>query len=136
VSSISPHTRRIGARVREERQKAELSQADLAKLAGLTKAYLTRLESAGGNPTIEALGAIADALDLTIGDLVQFPRLTLIYEEAEVPPSLRAFADSAALTSSDVRTLASIRWPNGDQPRSEARWRFVHDSLRVSKALD
>ena len=32
--------------------------------------------------------------------------------------------------------LASIRWRKGDEPRSEERWRYVHDSLRVSKALD
>jgi hypothetical protein len=64
------------------------------------------------------------------------PRLTLIYEEADVPASLRAYADAAALSSADVRMLASIRWPAGNQPRSEERWRYVHDSLRVSKALD
>jgi ribosome-binding protein aMBF1 (putative translation factor) len=33
ASSISPHARRIGQRVREEREKAELSQAELARRA-------------------------------------------------------------------------------------------------------
>jgi transcriptional regulator with XRE-family HTH domain len=136
MSPVDPHSRRIGQRVRVEREKAELSHADLAALTGLTKAYLVRLETAGGNPTIEALGAIADALDLTIADLVQNPRLTLTFAEADVAPSLRAYADDAGLTSTEVRMLASIRWRDGDEPRSEARWRYVHDSLRISKALD
>ena len=136
MSRSDPRSRRIGQRVRAEREKAELSHADLAAITGLTKSYLVRLESTGGNPTIEALGAIADALDLTIGDLVQTPRLTLIFEDAEVPPSLRAYADAEALSSADVRMLASIQWRKGDEPRSEARWRYVHASLRVSKALD
>ena len=56
-------SRRIGQRVRAEREKAELTHADLAAITGLTKSYLVRLETTGGNPTIEALGAIADALD-------------------------------------------------------------------------
>ncbi len=133
---VDPHARRIGQRVRAEREKAELSHAALAALTGLTKSYLVRLESTGGNPTIEAIGAIADALDLTVGDLVQTPRLTVMYEEADVGPSLRAYADADALTSADVRMLASIQWRTGDEPRSEARWRYIHDSLRVSKALD
>jgi transcriptional regulator with XRE-family HTH domain len=129
-------SQRIGRRVREERVRAELTHAELARLTGLTKTYLTRLETAGGNPTIEALSAIADALDLTLGDLVQTPRLTLLYGEADVGPALRAFADVAALTSAEVRTLASIQWRKGDEPRSEARWRYIHDSLRLSKGLD
>ena len=136
VSRLDPNSRRIGQRVRTERENAELSHAALAALTGLTKSYLVRLESTGGNPTIEAIGAIADALDLTVGDLVQTPRLTVMFEEPDVGPSLRAYADAEALTSADVRMLASIQWRTGDEPRSEARWRYIHDSLRVSKALD
>lgn len=133
--SVELDSRRIGQRVRAERDKAELTHAGLAALTGLTKSYLVRLETTGGNPTIEALAAIAHALDLTIADLVQSPRLTF-EEEAHAGPSLRAYADANGLTSADVRMLASIRWRNGDEPRSEERWRYVHDSLRLSKALD
>ena len=86
---VDPHSRRIGQRVRAEREKAELSHAALAALTGLTKSYLVRLESTGGNPTIEAIGAIADALDLTLADLVQTPRFTVMFEEADVGPSLQ-----------------------------------------------
>ena len=129
-------SRRIGQRVRAERVKAEMTHADVAAITGLTKSYLVRLETTGGNPTIEALGAIADALELTIADLVQNPRFTATFEATDVGPSLRAYADAHRLTSADVRMLASIRWRKGDEPRSEERWRYVHDSLRLSKALD
>ena len=60
----------------------------------------------------------------------------MTFEETDVGPSLRAYADAHGLTSADVRMLASIRWRTGDEPRSEERWRYVHDSLRLSKALD
>lgn len=126
----------VARRVREEREKAGLSHAQLAALSGLTKSYLVRLETSGGNPTIAALGAIADALGLTIADLVRAPKITLMVEEADIPPSLRAYADADSLTSREVEMLASIRWRKGEQPRTEERWRFVHDSLRVSRQLD
>lgn len=127
----------IGRRVREEREKAGLSLAQLASLAGLTKAYLVRLETQPANPSLEVLAQIADALDLTVGDLVNAPLMRFADEEPEnTPPSLRAFADEAKLSTADVRMLKSIRWRRGEQPQSPERWRFVYDSLRASRTLD
>ncbi len=127
----------IGRRVREEREKAGLSHAQLAEAAGLTKSYVVRLEMSGGNPTVAALGAIADALDLTIADLLRKPKITLAADVLEnVPNALRAYADDNNLNSAEVRMLASIRWRQGEQPHTVERWRFVHDSLRASRSLE
>lgn len=126
----------VGRRVREERDKTGLSLAQLAELSGLTKAYLVRLENQGANPTLEALAAIADALDVTVADLIESPVLTFDVTEVELPASLKAYADEYRLTSADIRLLASIQWRGGERPKSPERWKFIHDSIRASKTFD
>ena len=126
----------VGRRVRAERQKAGLSLSQLAEQAGLTKAYLVRLETQGGNPSLDSLVAIADALELTVADLLDRPRLVLDEEETEVPGSLRAYAEDARLSSVEVRQLASIKWRAAERPHTVERWRFIHQSLRASRSLE
>src|SRR5207249_7062543 len=96
--------------------------------AGLTKAYLLRVEKQAGNPSMEVVAQIAEALDLTIADLVGGPVIRYVGDESEVTPSLRAFADQAQLSSSDVAMLASIKWREGEQPRTVERWQYVYRS--------
>lgn len=126
----------VGERLRREREKAGLSLAQLAALAGLSKPYLLRLETTDGNPSLQILMRLATALDLTIADLVGGPRFEVDRDEQPVPPSLRVFAEEARLTTSEVRTLASIRFRKGEAPTSVERWKYIHDSLRLSKGLD
>jgi transcriptional regulator with XRE-family HTH domain len=126
----------LGRRVREARIKAGLSIAQLAGLAGLTKAYLVRLENQSANPSMDVVSRIAEALDLTIADLVGGPVIRFLSDDADVPPSLRAFADQAKLTSSEVTMLASIRWRQGEQPRTAERWQYVFRSLQMSREID
>src|SRR5947208_13218948 len=101
----------VGPRLRAERTRAGLSHARLAALTGLSKTYLIRLENdPTSNPSLEVLHRIAEALDITVADLVGAPSLRFDPDEAEIPSSLRAFADSARLSQRELRTLASIRW--------------------------
>lgn len=126
----------IGRRVREEREKAGLSLAQLAARSGLTKAYLVRLENQAANPSIEVLGRIAEALDLTIADLVGGPVIRYVGDAEEVPASLRAFAEQAHLSTSDLSMLASIRWREGERPQTVDRWEYVYRSLVMSRQID
>jgi transcriptional regulator with XRE-family HTH domain len=127
----------FGERIRDERTKARLSLSQLAAATGLSKAYLVRLETdPDSNPSLAVLRQIADALDITVADLVDRPKLTVDESELRISPSLRAFADEAGLTQGDARTLASIRWRKGDEPQSVERWRYVWDSLNLSRQLD
>ena len=128
--------RLVGERVRAEREKAGFSTAQLARAAGLSKAYIVRLENAGTNPSLGVLGQIANALDITVADLVRGPAVRLEDGEMDVSPSLRLFADEAGLSSAEIRTLASIKWRRGEQPRSPERWRYIYDSLRLSRSLE
>ena len=48
--------------VRRLRRAADLSQQELATKAGITRAYIGRLESRGQNLTLDTIDALADAL--------------------------------------------------------------------------
>jgi transcriptional regulator with XRE-family HTH domain len=133
---VPDEMRRVGERVRREREKARLSLSQLAGAAGLSKAYLLKVENGTTNPSLRVLGQIADALDITVADLVGGPAVTFDVEEIQVPSSLRAFADEADLSSAELRTLASIRWRKGDEPKTPERWRYIYDSLRISRSID
>jgi len=126
----------LGRRVREEREKAGLSLAKLAAASGLTKAYLVRLENQAGNPSLEVIAQIAEALDLTVADVVGGPVIRFVGDESDVSPSLRVFAEQANLSSSDVTMLASIKWRDGEQPQTVDRWQYVYRSLQMSREID
>ena len=126
-----------GHRIRQARSRARLSLAQLADVTGVSKSYLVRLETdPTSNPSLEVLRRIADALDLTVADLLGSPKIEFATEDSEVSPSLRAFADEAGLTKRELDTLASIRWRKGEEPRTRERWRYILDSLRASRTLD
>lgn len=128
--------RAIGRRVREEREKAGLSLAQLAATSGLTKAYLVRLENQVGNPSVEVVVQIAEALDLTAADLLGGPVIRYVADDPDIPPSLRAFAEEASLSSGDIRMLASIRWRDQQPPQTTERWQYVYRSLLMSREID
>jgi transcriptional regulator with XRE-family HTH domain len=128
---------RVGQNIRAERERAGLSLSQLAAATGISKAHLVRLEKGGGNPSLEILARIAEALEVTVADLVGSPKLTFSpATDQQVPASLKAFADEVNLSSDEVRTLASIRFRGNERPRTSQRWRFIYDSLNLSKGLD
>jgi transcriptional regulator with XRE-family HTH domain len=61
----------FGKTVREARQKAGLTQAALADLAGLTQQYIARIEAGQINPTLATMAAIARVLHLDGGDMLR-----------------------------------------------------------------
>ena len=59
----------FGRRVRELRKKADLSQEQLAELAGIHWTYLGGIERGTRNPSLVNIGKIADALGVPPADL-------------------------------------------------------------------
>ena len=59
------------------RMAAALTQKELAKQVGISRSYLSKLESGVGIPgiSIEVLFKLADALDVDTGQLLQYVRL-------------------------------------------------------------
>jgi transcriptional regulator with XRE-family HTH domain len=56
------------------RQARNLSQADLASLSGLPRSTVTHIESGSGNPSLRNLIKLADALKVSIEELLARPR--------------------------------------------------------------
>jgi len=64
---------RIAANLRALRAARALSTVTLAKLSGVARATLAKIEAGDGNPTIDTLYALADALGVALGDLIGEP---------------------------------------------------------------
>ena len=62
----------LSENIKRFRKKNRLSQDKLAKLADVTLTTLVKIESgANDNPTIKTLKKIADALEVTLDDLLE-----------------------------------------------------------------
>jgi transcriptional regulator with XRE-family HTH domain len=66
----SAAARKVGQRIRSERQRIGVSQMDFAHLAGMNVANVGRIERGEGNPTLETLVNLARVLNLSVVDLV------------------------------------------------------------------
>lgn len=62
---------RVATRIRTLRVKRHLTQAALAKKAGVSREYVTRLEAGRYNPTLSVLDGIARALKVHLAALVK-----------------------------------------------------------------
>ncbi len=93
----------IGSRIKELREKRNLSLGGLAKRAGISKATLSVLEDGRGNPTISTLWALADALRIPFGELIDGAKYGSKYfiseegftvqliEQCQGPPKIEAY---------------------------------------------
>jgi XRE family aerobic/anaerobic benzoate catabolism transcriptional regulator len=60
----------IGRRIRQGRAKRGMTRRQLAQDSGTSERYLAQIESGSGNPSVVVLGAVADALELPIFELL------------------------------------------------------------------
>lgn len=60
----------IGPRLRDERRKRDLTIEALAASSGVSRAMISRVERGEAQPTTPVLGKLAEALDLSISQLV------------------------------------------------------------------
>lgn len=88
----------IGQRLRARRVELGLTLAQVAEKAGLSLPYVSNLERGRGNPTIEALEALAHALGMTLGALIGDERAADPFDAllASAPKSLLQFARSTS----------------------------------------
>lgn len=60
----------IGNNIRTVRKQQHLSQIDLAVMVGIDRAYLSEIENGRTNTTINLLYAIADALNISLTQIL------------------------------------------------------------------
>ena len=94
-------------RIRQERQRKQLRQVDLAERAGVTEKWISRLETRGDNLSLKSLTSIAWALDLEAGDLL--PSTSTRKESTHVRQA-KALIDEASprVVKLMVRLLKSV----------------------------
>jgi transcriptional regulator with XRE-family HTH domain len=68
----------VGQRIREWRLRRELSQAEVARLAGITQASLSNYENGKRDLPLSTLLGVARALNVSVGDLLDLPDVIIV----------------------------------------------------------
>ena len=119
----------LAKKIRDERKNAGLTLDELAEAASVSKTYLWELEqdeTGLKRPSADVLLKIADALSLTIADLMGLPTVRGKKESINLPKSLVEFRDQQlklgnSLSSKDLHELAGMSF-RGGQPRTADDW--------------
>jgi transcriptional regulator with XRE-family HTH domain len=77
---------RLGNNVAQLRETRGLTQEQMARLAGVPRATWAHLESGHANPTLAVLNRAADALQVTIEELIRSPRSAVKHYPSAVLP--------------------------------------------------
>ncbi|MFT5329133.1 MAG: transcriptional regulator with XRE-family HTH domain [Parasphingorhabdus sp.] len=64
----------FGTSLRDARNRAKISQEELASQAGLDRTYISLLERGKRNPSLVCIGKLADALQIPIGQIFDAER--------------------------------------------------------------
>lgn len=119
----------LGKRIKQRREQKGIPAAELARLAEISKPYLSELENErAARPSVAILFRIAKALGTTAADLMGEE---IQPTSSAIAPTLREFAAQAELPVEDVRMLARIRF-RGEQPQTAEDWRFLYESIKRS----
>lgn len=73
INSIKENTPKlVGKRIREEREKQNLTQTELAIAVGKDRQYLYKIEAGKVTPNVSTIAVLAEALGVSLNDLVKF----------------------------------------------------------------
>lgn len=66
-----PLRKHFGQRIRELRTSKGMTQESFADYCGFARTYMSRIETGGANPSLDAIKVLADALDVTLSSLFE-----------------------------------------------------------------
>ncbi len=94
----------VGRRIREWRLRRELSQAEVARLSGITQASLSNYENGKRDLPLTTLLGVSKALNVSVGDLLDLPDVIIVRDsvlgraveqlQTRVPAGVGAYAAS------------------------------------------
>jgi len=131
----------LAKRLKQYREEVGLSLEQLADAARTSKGYIWELENdeeAKKKPSAEMLMRIADALSITLAELLGLPTITVKKEKVSISKSLLEFKKQMELlgkplSDEDLKGLAGMSF-RGGQPRSVDEWHDLFLTLdRISK---
>ena len=86
VAAVAPELqtqrRAVGQRIREWRLRRELSQADVARSAGITQASLSNYENGKRDMPLSTLLGVTGALNVSLGDVLDVPDVIVVRDSA------------------------------------------------------
>jgi transcriptional regulator with XRE-family HTH domain len=68
---MSPTPKQMGRRLQKLRKERDMSRAELAELAGISREYVRKLEAGMQDPTVGILQKLAKALGVRLIDLLE-----------------------------------------------------------------
>jgi transcriptional regulator with XRE-family HTH domain len=104
----------LGAFIREQRKRANLSLRQLAELTSLSNPYLSQVERGLHQPSVRVLKAISDALNLSAETLLAQAGLIDAMAEAPAkpgespPPTEQAIRADPRLTEAQKSALIAV----------------------------
>jgi len=128
----------VAQNLRDARKRAGLTLKQLSEAAKVSKTYLSELENdeeGSKKPSADILLKVAEALSVTIADLIGLPSLQVDESKVILPPSLIEFRDMMAkqmklpVSEQDLHDLATMRF-RGGQPRTKDGWYQLYATLK------
>lgn len=72
ISAIKENTPKlVGKSIREERERQNLSQTELAEAVGKDRQYLYKIESGKVTPNVSTIAILAEALGVSLNELLK-----------------------------------------------------------------
>ena len=72
INTIKENTpKQVGKCIREEREKQNLTQTELAESVGKDRQYLYKIESGKVTPNISTIAILAEALEIPMSELLK-----------------------------------------------------------------
>lgn len=128
--------RNIGPRIKSLRTEKGLSLAKLSECSNLSKGLLSKLEnSEGSNPSMNTLYRIAEALEITVADILQTEKaqiLRIIPEKSPywLKPLVKALGREPDPGILDAMYVLQNR--KADTSEDPKHWEFIYRSLENS----
>lgn len=99
-------TAALSSRIRQLRHQKQVSQEELGYKASISAAHLGQIERGQKKPTVETLGRIASALDISVSELFQFDAPIPIQQPSETMDKINAYLLS--MTEEQRRDILKI----------------------------
>lgn len=123
----------IGQRIREKRREKKMTLKHIADASDLSVTYLSDVERGTTQPSLKTLGRVAEALSLTVTDLMDGVDALGGLSDDSLPAGLRELKHDpeygAMLNDDWMRTLVKVNY-RGKRPQSKREWLEVFLSLR------
>ena len=129
----------VGDRIRLCRQKLGLKQDSLAKNAGMSKGFLSEVETGNRNPSADYLLRIANALGVSLDFLMKGGEMSPLDHgprAIRIPASLASFAQERQLPFDKVRVtleaklqLVANRRSSGEDDLEAFDWAGFYEAI-------